>query len=102
MDIIVGLKYCGHCQPHMSMVEFARDLQKSLPNIGFTRWDDFDDYSLLLVLCACPAQCVKVTGTQAPQVIVGCHSLNFVDYASRDELLDAAAKLLRQTAKEKS
>ncbi len=98
MDFKVGLKYCGHCQPHMPMTEFARDLAKLTPGLSYTRWDDFGNYQALLVLNACTAQCASVPEVDVPKVIVSSHTLDYSEYRSREELLEATAQTLRGLA----
>lgn len=98
MSLNVGVKYCGHCQPRVPMSQFARDLRERLPEVNFTRWDDFGAYSVLLVLNACPVQCAQVPEVDALKVMVSSQSLNFLEYNSYEELLQATANLLNNLA----
>jgi hypothetical protein len=98
MALVLGVKYCGHCQPHRNMAEFMDKLRPRLHGVQLVRWDDWGEYSHLLVLNACPVQCARTPEFSGPAIMIGSQYLNFKEYGQEEDLLAAAAELLNQMA----
>jgi hypothetical protein len=94
MGKVIGIKYCGHCQPFMQMPEFVDRLRTKVPDVSFVLWDGDELFSRLLLLCACPAACVRESTFTGPTTVISCNSLDFAEYESTDGLLDAVAALI--------
>ena len=78
------------------MLDMTEELKQQLPGFKFTRWDDFGAYDALLVLNACPVQCAHIPNLQddVPKAILSSQSLNYQDYPSYQELLQATGEYL--------
>ncbi|MDR2799857.1 MAG: hypothetical protein LBB52_01145 [Desulfovibrio sp.] len=94
MNKTIGIKYCGHCQPFMQMPEFVKNLKEKVPEVKFVQWDNGENFSRLLLLCACPAACVRESVFAGPTTVISCNSIDFVAYETTDALLNATAALL--------
>ncbi|MDR2603885.1 MAG: hypothetical protein LBC55_00830 [Desulfovibrio sp.] len=102
MGEVIGVKYCGHCRPFLQMTEFVDCLKKNVPEASFVPWDGGGMFSRLLLLCACPAVCVRTSSFTGPTTVISCNTLDFIEYAAVDELLDAAAALINAAARAES
>jgi hypothetical protein len=78
----------------MQMPEFVKNLEEKIPAVRFVPWDSGENFSRLLLLCACPAACVRGSGFAGPTTVISCNAIDFVEYGTRDALLEAAVALL--------
>lgn len=78
----------------MQMPEFVKNLEEKVPEIRFVQWDSGENFSRLLLLCACPVACVRESGFAGPTTVISCNSIDFMEYETTDALLAAAAALL--------
>lgn len=53
--LIVGVKYCGHCNPQKEGARVIQELQEQLPWVSIVKWQDAHD--VLLIVSACPTGC---------------------------------------------
>ena len=65
--MIVGVKYCGGCNPRYDRVAFVRALAERCPEARFVPAWPGERYDRLLVVCGCHARCadyatIKSTG----------------------------------------
>lgn len=51
------MKFCGHCNPQMDMVEVYQLLRKRLPQLSFHYYAEEPQADVLLILNACSAAC---------------------------------------------
>ncbi len=91
----VGVKYCGHCQPHRNMVELMGLVRALAPDIEFLRWSE-PDYDVLLILQACDVACAEAPPVALPLVEVIVSSIDFEEYESDEELARATVAALRR------
>ena len=57
MKIIIGIKYCGGCNPHMDRTKLVREIKKLLsPEYSFST-DQSSPWDVGLLICGCPAAC---------------------------------------------
>lgn len=56
----VAVKFCGHCNPQMDMVEVYQLLRERLPQLSFCYYAENPRAGVLLILNACSAACAAV------------------------------------------
>lgn len=66
--MIVGVKFCGNCNPHIATPVLLKKLQHEAPDIEFTFNDDIP-WDAVLVLNACPVGCRNIEGFKDPVVV---------------------------------
>ncbi len=93
----VGIKYCGHCMPLQSMYDLGDELAELAPGIGFVPFFRDPDVDLLLILCACPAECVSAR-FGGPVMMV---SPGYIDHEKVDPDSMAEEILRRLTSEER-
>lgn len=93
--MVIGVKYCGHCQPHRYMPPLVALLGTRLPQMGFVPWDEAPAAAPLLICHACPAACAHVEGL-LPAATLGHNSFNHTSYARDEDLLAAAARFFTE------
>ena len=59
---MVGLRYCGGCNPRYDRVELVRRLKEKFPNAQFVNAEPGEEYDAILVVCGCSARCADRTG----------------------------------------
>lgn len=69
-NYIVGICYCGGCNPRYDRVALVQSLEGDFPNVIFEPFCPEKNYTATLVICGCPVQCSVRTGAKArPQEI---------------------------------
>ena len=56
---VVGVRYCGGCNPRYDRVAAVRELQRRFPEAVFAPGEP--GHSLVLVACGCSARCADVS-----------------------------------------
>ncbi len=67
----IGIKYCGNCNPHIdspAIINYLKEHSKG--EWKFVSWTD-PEYSLLLIMSGCPADCATRPNYQGPVITVG-------------------------------
>lgn len=57
---MVGIKYCGGCNPKFDRVAFVEELIKSCPKLMIENVKKEKYYNVLYIICGCKSRCVKV------------------------------------------
>lgn len=55
----IAVKFCGHCNPQLDMVEVFEVLRSRLPEMEFCFFSQDTDADTLLILNACSAACAS-------------------------------------------
>ncbi|SDY45814.1 3-hydroxyacyl-ACP dehydratase FabZ [Eubacterium barkeri] len=63
---IVGIRYCGGCNPRYDRVALIKRLEKKLGDVIFVQEEEKEDYDFLVLCQGCPAQCAPTTGLTVP------------------------------------
>ncbi|HOS68986.1 MAG TPA: hypothetical protein PLG67_13415 [Bacillota bacterium] len=58
MDIRVGLKYCGGCNPGYDRKEIA-DIVAKQPGINLLPYNENEIFDTVLIICGCSADCIN-------------------------------------------
>lgn len=82
---IIGLRYCGGCNPWYDRVAAVERLRALHPELRFVPARPGRRYPAVLVVCGCPARCADVSGLEGTLVWL-CGS----------EQLEEAAQALKQ------
>ncbi|SDZ90510.1 3-hydroxyacyl-[acyl-carrier-protein] dehydratase [Eubacterium aggregans] len=64
--LVVGIRYCGGCNPRYDRVALVQRLRKKLPQVTFVPAEEGRSYDALLLCQGCPAQCAPVDGLVVP------------------------------------
>lgn len=59
MNIIVGVKYCGGCNPNYDRKEIA-DIIERQSGISLAAYEAIKIPDITLVICGCTSDCVKI------------------------------------------
>lgn len=59
MDIKVGVKYCGGCNPNYDRKEIANIIEKQA-GINITGYKEDEIPDVALVICGCSSDCVNI------------------------------------------
>ena len=60
--MLVGLKYCGGCNPRYDRGALVRQIQAALPEVEFQPVRPGQSYDLLLVVSGCRVECADTEG----------------------------------------
>lgn len=63
---LIGLRYCGGCNPRYDRVRLARRLEESLPQLEFEPARPGTGYAAVAVICGCTARCAGVSDLALP------------------------------------
>ncbi len=66
-ELKVGVKYCGHCNPHINGPELVQNLKQRLQNIEIVGWDS-PAYDVLLMVSACMSGCLNRPPLKGPWI----------------------------------
>ena len=67
--LLIGLRYCGGCNPRFDRVAMVKELQKQFPDCTFVAADKNHTYSATLVICGCSARCVQTDDLTDPLIV---------------------------------
>jgi 3-hydroxyacyl-[acyl-carrier-protein] dehydratase len=57
MQIGIGIKYCGGCNPHIDRTKLVQQISKLLPEYIFTTQRS-SPWEIGIMVCGCPTACV--------------------------------------------
>lgn len=55
--MVVGIKYCGGCNPNYSRRSIVTRAQSEFPRVSFSAYDPASTYDLVVVICGCMEEC---------------------------------------------
>ena len=57
---LIGIKYCGGCNPHIDRKKLVQEIEKLLPpEYVFTTDDSSNPWALGILICGCPTACAE-------------------------------------------
>ena len=68
--MIVGVKYCGGCNPRYDRSEEFLRLKKKFPNIQWVNGESEAICDYWLIICGCDRDCVDISGFKAKREII--------------------------------
>ena len=57
MKIVIGIKYCGGCNPHIDRTKLAQDIKKLLPPDCIFTTQCLSPWDVGILICGCPTAC---------------------------------------------
>ena len=84
--MIVGIKYCGGCNPRFDRVAEACALARDYPQHCFVRAGCKTEMDLLLVICGCQVACADISGLHPKSGIL--YARNKSDLLQVKDVLD--------------
>jgi 3-hydroxyacyl-[acyl-carrier-protein] dehydratase len=57
MKIIIGIKYCGGCNPQVDRLKLVQEIKNLLPPEYAYSTDQSSPWDVGLLVCGCPAAC---------------------------------------------
>ena len=63
---VIGVRYCGGCNPRFDRVALVRRLAGYFPACDFESAQPAGDYPAVLVVCGCPSRCADTAGLGVP------------------------------------
>lgn len=73
-QLIVGVKYCGHCNPTVEGPQVIEQIGKLGSEVRFVSWES-SDKDVLLIFSGCATDCVSKPDFSGPVVHVAGYSL---------------------------
>ncbi|AET68096.1 hypothetical protein Desor_2542 [Desulfosporosinus orientis DSM 765] len=81
MKIIVGVKYCGHCNPLIEGPEIVKKIKLLQPDkLEFVSWHEAEK-DILLIVSGCAADCAERPPFNGPVISVAGSSVERIQYA---------------------
>ena len=63
---VIGIRYCGGCNPRYDRVAAVNKLKSLLPEMAFESVQPDHDYDSVVVVCGCDAACAKTDDLKVP------------------------------------
>jgi hypothetical protein len=80
MQIVIGIKYCGGCNPLIDRAKLAMEIEKLLPpEYSLTTEQYANPWDIGIMICGCPTACVDkpaVRGLARKWIIVAGKSID--------------------------
>jgi 4-hydroxybutyrate CoA-transferase len=99
MQVDLGVKYCGGCNPHIDRAKLALEIEKLLPpEFSLTTDQTFNPWDIGILICGCPTACVDkpdVRGLAQKWIIVAGSSVD-LDNAAEEKLAAIVARKMKR------
>ena len=99
MQIGIGVKYCGGCNPHIDRAKLALEIEKLLPpEYSLTTDQTFNPWALGILICGCPTACAdkpELKNLARKWIVVAGNSLD-LSSAPEEELADIVVQKLKK------
>jgi len=80
MRIIVGVKYCGHCNPIIDGPDVIEIIKRLEPDLEFVSWQE-QSKDILLILSGCTSDCATRPQFNGPVINVAASSVERIQYS---------------------
>lgn len=77
--MVVGIKYCGGCNPTYQRRSIVTRAQEEFPHVQFFAYDPTISYDLVVVICGCMEECFHFSCTNSTHGLVWVRSLQEYD-----------------------
>ena len=99
MQIGIGIKYCGGCNPHIDRAKLALEIEKLLPpEYSLTTDQTFNPWDICILICGCPTACAdkpEFKNLARKWIIVAGNSVDLND-APEEKLADIVARKMKK------
>ena len=96
---LIGIKYCGGCNPHIDRAKLALEIEKLLPlEYSLTTDQTVNPWDIGILICGCPTACVDKTEfiNLAHKWIIVAGSSVDLDNAPEEKLADIVARKMEK------
>jgi len=80
MKLIVGVKYCGHCNPIIIGPQVIEIIKRLAPDLEFVSWQE-QEKDILLILSGCTSDCATRPEFDGPVINVAGSSVERIEYS---------------------
>ena len=99
MQIGIGIKYCGGCNPHIDRAKLALEIEKLLsPEYSLTTNLSSNPWDIGILICGCPTACVDkpdVKDLARKWIVVAGNSVD-LDDAPEEKLAAIIARKMKR------
>jgi hypothetical protein len=99
MQIVIGIKYCGGCNPHIDRAKLALEIEKILPpEYSLTTDQTFYPWDIGILICGCKTACADkpyVRDLARKWIIVAGSSVDLYN-APEEKLVDIVALKMKK------
>jgi 3-hydroxyacyl-[acyl-carrier-protein] dehydratase len=99
MQIGIGVKYCGGCNPHINRAKLVQEIGKLLPpEYSLTTDQTFNPWDIGIMICGCPTACADkpdIRNLARKWIIVAGSSVD-LDNEPEEELADIVVQKLKK------
>ena len=96
---LIGIKYCGGCNPHIDRTKLVREISKLLPpEFIFTKETSSEPWDLGILVCGCLTACAdkpEFRNLARKWIIVAGNSVD-LDNAPEEALADIVALKMKR------
>lgn len=96
---LIGIKYCGGCNPHIDRTKLVQEIKKLLPpEFVFTKEKSSKTWDLGILICGCPTACADkpdFRNLARKWIVVAGNSVD-LDKASEDKLADIIVSRMKK------
>ncbi len=58
MQIVIGIKYCGGCNPHIDRIKLVQAIKEQLPPEYIFTTKQSSVWDIGIMVCGCPTACI--------------------------------------------
>jgi|SRR5664280_496538 len=99
MQIVIGVKYCGGCNPHIDRTKLVREIGKLLPpECSLITDQSSNTWDVGILICGCPTSCAdkpEFKNLARKWIVVAGSSVD-LDNAPEEKLADIIALKMKK------
>ena len=99
MQIVIGIKYCGGCNPHINRAKLALEIEKLMsPEYSLTTNLSSNHWDVGILICGCPTACAdkpEFKNLARKWIIVAGNSVD-LDDAPEEKLAAIVARKMKK------
>jgi hypothetical protein len=99
MQIVIGIKYCGGCNPHIDRAKLVQEIGKLLPpEYILTTEPSSNPWDIGILICGCPTACVdktEFTNLAQKWIVVAGSSVD-LDNEPEEKLADVVVRKTKE------
>lgn len=99
MQIVIGIKYCGGCNPHIDRTKLVQEIKILLPaEFIFTETTTKEQWNIGILVCGCPTACADKPDFKKlarKWIVIAGKSID-LDNMPEEELADIVVQKLKK------
>jgi hypothetical protein len=95
---LIGVKYCGGCNPLIDRAKLVGEIQKALPSEYSLTTESSNPWDIGIMVCGCPSACVEkpeIKNLARQWILVAGKSVD-LENAPEEILADIAARKIKK------